>query len=74
MTGTGAGLRRFLIGLPFVWLAVFFLLPLAIVAAISVAESADAQANAIGRARRSRGRDMGSLLLKAAQAACWVAS
>ena len=42
MTGTGAGFRRFLIGLPLVWLAVFFLLPLAIVAAISFAESADA--------------------------------
>lgn len=38
----GAGLRRFVIGLPFVWLGVFFLLPLAIVAAISFAESADA--------------------------------
>jgi putrescine transport system permease protein len=34
-------LRRVLIGLPFLWLAVFFLLPLAIVAAISLAESAD---------------------------------
>jgi putrescine transport system permease protein len=42
MTGVGAGLRRFVIGLPFVWLGVFFLLPLAIVAAISFAESADA--------------------------------
>jgi len=42
MTGIGAGLRRFLIGLPFVWLTVFFLLPLIIVAAISFAESADA--------------------------------
>ena len=42
MTGIGAGLRRFLIGLPFIWLMVFFLLPLAIVAAISFAESADA--------------------------------
>ena len=31
-----------MIGLPFWWLAVFFLLPLAIVAAISLAESADA--------------------------------
>ena len=41
MTGIGAGLRRFLIGLPFIWLMVFFLLPLAIVAAISLAESAD---------------------------------
>jgi putrescine transport system permease protein len=35
------GLRRMLIGLPFVWLAVFFLLPLLIVVAISFAESAD---------------------------------
>ena len=42
MTGIGAGLRRFLIGLPFVWLGVFFLLPLIIVAVISFAESADA--------------------------------
>jgi putrescine transport system permease protein len=42
MTGIGAGLRRFLIGLPFIWLMVFFLLPLAIVVAISFAESADA--------------------------------
>ena len=42
MIGIGAGLRRFLIGLPFVWLGVFFLLPLAMVAAISFAESADA--------------------------------
>ena len=42
MTGIGAGLRRFLIGLPLVWLFGFFLLPLAIVAAISFAESADA--------------------------------
>ena len=42
MTGIGAGLRRFLIGLPFIWLMAFFLLPLAIVAAISFAESADA--------------------------------
>jgi putrescine transport system permease protein len=41
MTGIGAGLRRFLIGLPFIWLMVFFLLPLAIVAAISFAESVD---------------------------------
>jgi putrescine transport system permease protein len=41
MTGIGAGLRRFLIGLPFIWLMVFFLLPLAIGAAISFAESAD---------------------------------
>jgi len=42
MTGLGSGLRRALIGLPFVWLGVFFLLPLLIVAAISFAESADA--------------------------------
>src|SRR5438067_11265659 len=42
MTGLGAWGRRVLIGLPFVWLAVFFMLPLAIVAAISFAESADA--------------------------------
>jgi len=35
-------LRRVLIGLPFLWLGVFFLLPLVIVAAISLAESADA--------------------------------
>ena len=34
-------LRRGLIGLPFAWLALFFLLPLAIVAGISFAESAD---------------------------------
>jgi putrescine transport system permease protein len=38
----GAWLRRALIGLPFLWMTVFFLLPLAIVAAISLAESADA--------------------------------
>ena len=42
MTGLGSGLRRALIGLPFVWLGAFFLLPLLIVAAISFAESADA--------------------------------
>ncbi len=42
MTGLGRWGRRALIGLPFVWLAVFFLLPLLIVAAISFAESADA--------------------------------
>jgi len=42
MTGIGPSLRRALIGLPFVWLGVFFLLPLAIVGAISFAESADA--------------------------------
>jgi putrescine transport system permease protein len=35
-------LRRFLIVLPFAWLAVFFLLPIAIVAGISFTESADA--------------------------------
>jgi putrescine transport system permease protein len=35
-------LRRGLIGLPFAWLVLFFLLPLAIVAGISFAESADA--------------------------------
>ena len=34
-------LRRVLIGLPFLWLAVFFLLPLVIVGTISLAESAD---------------------------------
>jgi len=34
--------RALLIGLPFLWLAVFFLLPLAIVAGISLTESADA--------------------------------
>jgi putrescine transport system permease protein len=42
MTGLSPWGRRALIGLPFLWLAVFFLLPLAIVAAISFAESADA--------------------------------
>jgi putrescine transport system permease protein len=42
MTGLGAWGKRALIGLPFLWLAVFFLLPLAIVAAISFTESADA--------------------------------
>jgi len=41
MTGLGAGGRRALIGLPFLWLLVFFLLPLAIVAAISLTTSAD---------------------------------
>jgi putrescine transport system permease protein len=41
MTGIGPWLRRVLIGLPFFWLGLFFLLPLAIVAAISFAESAD---------------------------------
>jgi putrescine transport system permease protein len=42
MTNGGPWLRRLLIGVPFLWLAVFFLLPLTIVAAISLAESADA--------------------------------
>ncbi|HEX3863164.1 MAG TPA: ABC transporter permease subunit [Stellaceae bacterium] len=42
MTGIGIWQRRLLIGLPFLWLAVFFLLPLAMVAGISVTESADA--------------------------------
>src|SRR5690348_15440701 len=42
MIGLGSWGRRVLIGLPFVWLAVFFLVPLAIVAGISLAESADA--------------------------------
>ncbi len=42
MIGLGAGGRRALILLPFLWLAVFFLLPLVIVAGISLAESADA--------------------------------
>ncbi|MGE5270999.1 MAG: ABC transporter permease [Thiohalocapsa sp.] len=42
MIGLGRWLRRVLIGLPFLWLTVFFLLPLGIVAAISFAESADA--------------------------------
>ncbi len=41
MTGIGPWLRRALIALPFLWLGLFFLLPLAIVAAISFAESAD---------------------------------
>ncbi|MBV9829795.1 MAG: ABC transporter permease subunit [Alphaproteobacteria bacterium] len=36
-----AATRRTLIGLPFVWLAVFFLLPLGIITAISLTESAD---------------------------------
>ena len=39
MTGLGSGLRRALIGLPFVWLGALFLLPLLIVLKISVAES-----------------------------------
>jgi ABC-type spermidine/putrescine transport system permease subunit I len=42
MIGLGVWQRRLLIGLPFFWLAVFFLLPLALVAGISLAESADA--------------------------------
>jgi putrescine transport system permease protein len=42
MIGLGIWEKRALIGLPFLWLAVFFLLPLAIVAGISLAESADA--------------------------------
>lgn len=42
MATIGDWLRRVLIGLPFTWLAVFFLLPLIIVAVISFAESADA--------------------------------
>jgi putrescine transport system permease protein len=42
MTSVGPWLRRALIGLPFAWLGLFFLLPLAIVGAISFAESADA--------------------------------
>src|SRR3954470_11265850 len=39
---TAAWLTRGLIGLPFAWLLLFFLLPLLIVAGISFAESADA--------------------------------
>src|SRR5690348_13167935 len=42
MPGMSRWGRAVLIGLPFAWLAVFFLLPLAIVAAISFAEGADA--------------------------------
>jgi putrescine transport system permease protein len=42
MIGVNIWLRRGLIGLPFLWLALFFLLPLVIVAAISFTESADA--------------------------------
>ena len=42
MIGLGSWGRRALIGLPFLWLAVFFLLPLGFVLAISLAESADA--------------------------------
>ncbi len=41
MSGFGPWGRRLLIGLPFCWLLVFFLLPLGIVAVISLAESAD---------------------------------
>jgi putrescine transport system permease protein len=41
MTGLGSWERRVLIGLPFVWLAAFFLLPLVLVAGISFAQSAD---------------------------------
>ena len=41
MIGLGVWQRRVLIGLPFLWLAVFFLLPLSLVAGISLAESAD---------------------------------
>jgi putrescine transport system permease protein len=42
MTNFGRFGRALLIGLPFVWLAVFFLLPLVIVGGISLTESADA--------------------------------
>lgn len=42
MTVVSPWLRRVLIGLPFLWLGVFFLLPLSIVAGISLTESADA--------------------------------
>ena len=42
MIGLSIWERRALIGLPFLWLAVFFLLPLGFVAGISLAESADA--------------------------------
>ena len=42
MIGFGLWRRWALIGPPFVWLAVFFLLPLGVVAAISLAQSADA--------------------------------
>jgi putrescine transport system permease protein len=41
MTGSGKWMRRVLIGAPFLWLAVFFLLPLLFVLGISFAESAD---------------------------------
>jgi putrescine transport system permease protein len=42
MNGFGRGFRAILIGFPFAWLALFFLLPLAIVAGISFTDSADA--------------------------------
>jgi putrescine transport system permease protein len=42
MTDSAPWLRRVLIGLPFLWLAVFFLAPLLIVAGVSLTESADA--------------------------------
>src|SRR6266700_785356 len=42
MIGLSVWERRALIGLPFLWLAVFFLLPLVLVGGISLAESADA--------------------------------
>src|SRR5580704_3229933 len=42
MLGFGLWRRGALILPPFVWLAVFFLLPLAVVAAISLSQSADA--------------------------------
>jgi putrescine transport system permease protein len=42
MIGFGWGRRWALIAPPFLWLAVFFLLPLGVVAAISLAQSADA--------------------------------
>ena len=42
MIGIGRLGRLVPIGLPFLWLVLFFLLPLLIVAAISFAESADA--------------------------------
>jgi putrescine transport system permease protein len=42
MTASAPWLRRVLIGLPFLWLAIFFLAPLLIVAGISLTESADA--------------------------------
>jgi len=42
MTGIGRASRWALIGLPFLWLALFFLLPMAIVAGISLGETTDA--------------------------------